>query len=58
MIQRQQGVVILSRSVAEAKNLATDCTSFVAMKQLGITTAYNNKHFDQFGFTRVPDAML
>jgi len=37
----------------------TDCTSFVVMKQLDMATAFVfDRHFDQFGFTRLPDVTL
>ena len=37
----------------------TDCTSFVVMKQLDMTIAFTfDRHFDQFGFTRLPDVTL
>jgi predicted nucleic acid-binding protein len=34
----------------------TDCTSFAVMRQLGIATAFAfDEHFEQAGFTRVPE---
>lgn len=33
----------------------TDCTSFAAMAHLGLDTAFAfDRHFEQFGYTRVP----
>lgn len=34
----------------------TDCTSFAVMRQLGTATAFAfDEHFEQFGFSRVPE---